>query len=78
VPSIAIGYGGNKAKGIMSDFQLDDFVIQIEDVTPADLITRFDKGISQYEYIKSRLQENIVLLEQKRIEAIALIKSSIS
>ncbi|MBC8882983.1 polysaccharide pyruvyl transferase family protein [Flavobacterium piscinae] len=67
VPSIAIGYGGNKAKGIMSDFHLDDYVIQIEDVTPNDLITRFDKGIAAYASIKSRLTENIILLEQKRV-----------
>jgi colanic acid/amylovoran biosynthesis protein len=78
VPSIAIGYGGNKAKGIMSDFQLDDFVIQIEDVTPLALTSRFDKGIKQYSFIKGRLEENIILLEQKRIEVINLIKNSIS
>lgn len=77
VPSIAIGYGGNKAKGIMSDFQLDEFVIQIEDVTTNDLVSRFDKGISQYDFIKSRLEEKIVLLEQKRNETIELIKSTV-
>ena len=78
VPSIAIGYGGNKAKGIMSDFQLDDFVVQIEDVTSSDLIYRFDRGIVQYDSIKSRLTENIILLEQKRVKAIELIKTSIA
>lgn len=78
VPSIAIGYGGNKAKGIMSDFQLNDFVVQIEDVTAPDLINRFDNGIVQYDYIKSRLTENIILLEQKRVKAIELIRTSIA
>ena len=78
VPSIAIGYGGNKAKGIMSDFQLDDYVVQIEDVTPNDLITRFDKGIAHYDQIKVRLTDHIVLLEQRRVAAITLIKKSIA
>jgi colanic acid/amylovoran biosynthesis protein len=78
VPSIAIGYGGNKAKGIMKDFQLNEYVIQIEDVTSKDLINRFNLGIENYDLIKSRLEENILFLEKKRKRTIELIKNNIS
>jgi colanic acid/amylovoran biosynthesis protein len=77
VPSIAIGYGGNKAKGIMKDFHLNEYVIQIEDVTSQDLITMFDLGIVNYEHIKSELQKNIVQLELKRLAAIETIKKAV-
>lgn len=78
VPSIAIGYGGNKAKGIMKDFELDNYVIQIEDVTSDELIKRFDLGIKNYNYIKSRLEENTLFLLEKRASLIELIKNKIS
>lgn len=55
VPSIAIGYGGNKAKGIMSDFNLEEFVININDINPSLLIGKFDEAIKQYDKIKQKL-----------------------
>lgn len=66
LPSIAIGYGGNKAKGIMGDFNLDDYVIQIHDVEPQMLIDRFDKAILNYHDIKSKLSLSIKLVDESR------------
>ena len=32
VPAIAIAYGGNKSRGIMKDFGLEDFVLDMNDL----------------------------------------------
>jgi colanic acid/amylovoran biosynthesis protein len=66
VPSLAIGYGGNKAKGIMSDFNLQEFTIQIEDSEAKQLISMFEKLVSDYDGIKKTLASNIEVFDQKR------------
>ncbi|MEN5434781.1 polysaccharide pyruvyl transferase family protein [Sphingobacterium faecium] len=66
VPSIAIGYGGNKAKGIMGDFRLDNYVVQIQDVYPEQLIKMFDQAISEYSEIKIQLEESMSLVMKSR------------
>lgn len=43
VPGIAISYTGNKSTGIMHDIGLDDYVIQIDDVTFPKLKERFEQ-----------------------------------
>jgi colanic acid/amylovoran biosynthesis protein len=75
VPSIAIGYGGNKAKGIMGDFNLDDFIIQIQDVNPESLIDMFDKAIDDYESIKLKLNSSMKLISKSRNQLILDIQS---
>lgn len=75
VPSIAIGYGGNKAKGIMGDFRLDDYVVQIQDVESDLLINMFDKAISEYDNIKSQLNKSMGLVTESRNRLIQDIKS---
>jgi colanic acid/amylovoran biosynthesis protein len=75
VPSIAIGYGGNKALGIMGDFNLDDYVVQIQDVQSDLLITMFDKAISEYDNIKSQLNQSMSLVTDSRNRLIKDIQS---
>ncbi|SMP15498.1 polysaccharide pyruvyl transferase family protein [Chryseobacterium profundimaris] len=75
VPSIAIGYGGNKAKGIMGDFRLDDYVVQIQDVESDLLINMFDKAISEYDNIKTQLNKSMGLVTESRNRLIQDIKS---
>lgn len=66
VPSIAIGYGGNKAKGIMGDFSLDEYVVQIQDVEPDLLVSMFDKAIANYDVIKTKLSDSMNLVWDSR------------
>lgn len=66
VPSIAIGYGGNKAKGIMGDFNLDEYVIQIQDVNPKMLLDMFDRAIVNYDQIKQQLAQSLELVAESR------------
>lgn len=75
VPSIAIGYGGNKAKGIMGDFSLNDYVVQIQDVESDLLINMFDKAISEYDNIKNQLDQSMRLVTESRNRLIHDIKS---
>lgn len=75
VPSIAIGYGGNKAKGIMGDFRLDDYVVQIQDVESDLLINMFDKAISEYDNIKNQLNQSMGLVSASRNRLIHDVKS---
>ena len=75
VPSIAIGYGGNKAKGIMGDFRLDDFVVQIQDVNPELLVSMFDKAIAEYDQIKDQLGKSMNLVMESRNRLISDIQA---
>ncbi|WP_394907281.1 polysaccharide pyruvyl transferase family protein [uncultured Mesonia sp.] len=74
VPSIAIGYGGNKAKGIMNDFGLDKYVIQIQDVTTVNLIELFDDAIENYDNITDSLSNFINIVNESRERIISDIK----
>jgi len=75
VPSIAIGYGGNKALGIMGDFSLDDYVVQIQDVQSDGLIKMFDKAILEYDAIKLQLEKSMSLVTDSRNRLIKDIQS---
>ncbi|WP_379968547.1 polysaccharide pyruvyl transferase family protein [Epilithonimonas sp. UC225_85] len=66
VPSIAIGYGGNKAKGIMGDFNFDNLVVQIEDVTADSLIRMFNEITDNYEVSKSKIGDYLYKLDVSR------------
>ena len=74
VPSIAIGYGGNKAKGIMTDFNLDKYVIQIQDVNTEDLIRLFDDAVENYQEIKQSLSDSMNLVKKSRNRMISDIQ----
>lgn len=77
VPSIAIGYGGNKARGIMADFNMDEYVIQIHDVNPIKLIEMFNAAITNYDNIRNKLKESINLIAECRNKLINDIKNSV-
>lgn len=74
VPSIAIGYGGNKAKGIMGDFNLNEYVIQIQDIDCDILIEKFDKAINEYSSIKDNLEKHMHLVSESRNRLVNDIK----
>ncbi|SDM17169.1 Polysaccharide pyruvyl transferase [Pedobacter antarcticus] len=75
VPSIAIGYGGNKAKGIMGDFSLEQYVIQIHEVDAESLIEMFDDAIENYSNIKKSLHESMNLVAESRNRLISDIRA---
>jgi colanic acid/amylovoran biosynthesis protein len=75
---LAIGYGGNKAQGIMSDFNLDGFTVPIQDVTGDKLIQMFSTLTDEHEKIKKTLSDNNRVLLQKRNLLIQEISSVIS
>lgn len=75
VPSIAIGYGGNKAKGIMGDFSLNEYVVQIHEVNTQQLINMFDSAITNYMEIQDKLKSSMSLVEDSRNRMINDIKS---
>jgi colanic acid/amylovoran biosynthesis protein len=75
VPSIAIGYGGNKAKGIMSDLGLDQYIIQIEDIEPVSLINMFDAAIMNYHVIKNKLEIHMKSIPDRRSKLIQDIQT---
>src|SRR5690606_12358492 len=75
VPSIAIGYGGNKAKGIMGDFSLNEYVVQIHEVNTQQLINMFDSAITYCTDIQDKLKSSMSLVEESRNRMINDIKS---
>lgn len=75
VPSIAIAYGGNKAQGIMDDFELGDFVVKIEDVNPELLIQKFTKALAEYEMIKIKINNSLSKITSSRERLIADIQN---
>ena len=57
VPSIAVAYGGNKSKGIMSVIGNGDFSIDIDKVVDNELIKMFKKLESSQDYYRNNLNE---------------------
>ena len=55
VPALAIAYGGNKARGIMRDNQLEQYVIDIDAVTGQTLSDMFDSIINNSTYYANHL-----------------------
>lgn len=78
VPSLAIGYGGNKAKGIMADFNLEGCTIPIDAVSGQQLIDMFDALLGRYDEIRNTLDGNIRMLAEKRQALIADLKLALS
>ena len=75
IPSIAIGYGGNKAKGIMGDFNLDEYVVQIHEVNPERLCEMFDSLEKNELKVKKELESKMQLVIDSRNRVINDIKS---
>ena len=77
VPSIAIGYGGNKAKGIMADFNMPDFTLPIEAVSAEKLQQMFHHLEGSHAQIQTQLAEQNELLQLKRAELLVELKTLI-
>ena len=78
VPCIAIGYGGNKAKGIMNDFDMQEFVVPIEDVEAKKLIEMFNSLIEKYDEISLHIANKVKTIESERHIMIEEIRVAIS
>lgn len=77
IPCIAIGYGGNKAQGVMSSFNLNKFVIPIQSVEEDSLIHLFNEIEENYEEIVSKLLKGVRTIESERELMIDEIRKAI-
>ena len=71
VPALAIAYGGNKSRGIMRDNKLEQYVIDIDEVTGHALSDMFDNMICNSANYASQLEmikKDIVQRRYKYIE----------
>lgn len=66
VPSIAIGYGGNKALGIMNDLNLGKLQVSIDEVSTKQLISCFNYLVTNRVSIIQRLDQNLFVLKKSR------------
>ena len=78
VPSIAIGYGGNKAKGIMDDFELGEYILPIDEVKGDDLILKFEMLISNRVEVIKRIELSLSKLEIERSKLLDIIKNELT
>lgn len=77
VPSIAIAYGGNKGKGIMSVLGNDDYSIDMDKINSNSLINIFDKLESnRVQYIENLMQKRI-MINQNREDMIQCIREKL-
>ena len=73
VPGIAIAYTGNKSQGIMHDMDLDEYVIEIYDVTSEKLKEKFNKLINEESIVRNKISkylDNCVEYRRKLINNI--------
>jgi len=77
VPSLAIGYGGNKAGGIMGDFEMDEYTVPIDHLTPELLSQTFEKLSQNRERIRKKLRELPLQLQVSREKLIGEIRHQI-
>jgi colanic acid/amylovoran biosynthesis protein len=78
VPSIAIGYGGNKAAGIMGEFQLDEYSVPIDNVNGEILIKKFTNLVKDQDKIKKILNEGVLKIGLKRKSLLDTIYNTIT
>lgn len=57
VPGIAISYTGNKSVGIMHDMGLDDYVMDINEVTAENLKRKFIQLLNDEVAVKQKIRE---------------------
>lgn len=74
VPSMAIGYGGNKARGIMSDFGLKEYNVPIDSLNTEILISTFDQLVVNADEVRKQLKKLPGQLEDSRNHIIQKIK----
>ncbi|TMP14478.1 hypothetical protein CWC02_18505 [Pseudoalteromonas sp. S2721] len=66
VPAAAIAYGGNKTHGIMKEINLDEYVIDINEITAPDLQAIFTKLIKNTSEYKAKLEIAFKSIENDR------------
>lgn len=74
VPGLAITYTGNKAQGIMHDFGLDEYAINIETVTCNTLKQKFIKVTQEEDAIKNKIKDYLQYAQKARVEMINHLK----
>ena len=65
VPTIAIEYDGQKAKGIMEMLEVNDFVCDINNITYEEVIQKIDKIWLEKKIIQEKLKRNIKIMQLK-------------
>ncbi|MDT2459460.1 polysaccharide pyruvyl transferase family protein [Enterococcus avium] len=73
VPGLAISYDGYKSIGIMADMGLEDYVIDIADVTEHKLIKMLKKVINDEESVIENIDKYIIQSQKRRNELVKLI-----
>ncbi len=73
VPSIALAYGGNKGKGIMTDLGLGDYVIAIESISEDTLEEKFNLLVQHYNEYKLLLKDEKSNMEKMREQIVRKI-----
>ncbi|MEG1616668.1 MAG: polysaccharide pyruvyl transferase family protein [Bacteroidales bacterium] len=74
IPALSIAYGGNKSRGIMRDIEMEDFVIDIDKVSPGEMIEKFKMIISNRDSIIEGLSLLIENLNSERKKVIEQLK----
>jgi Uncharacterized conserved protein len=70
VPAIAISYTGHKTIGIMKDMGLDDFTINISEISSEETLSKFDNLISDEQIIKDKIIKYMEVCENDKKELI--------
>ena len=68
VPGIAISYTGNKSTGIMHDMKLDDYVMDINDVTAENLKRKFVMLVNNEKEVRRKILNYRKFAEESRVE----------
>lgn len=76
IPGIAITYTGNKAQGIMKDFDLSDLSVSINDIDCNRLIQKFNIMRGNEKNIKNKIQYYLQQAQIKRKELIVKLQIS--
>ena len=59
----------------MGDFNLNEYVIQIQDVEPQILIGMYDKAMDEYNEVRQKISKSMNLVTESRDRLINDIKS---
>ena len=73
VPAIAIAYGGNKSRGIMKDFGLEDFVLDMNDLECDSIVNcfiRLEKNKDWYLRKIESAKDNVRMQRESLIDSI--------
>lgn len=75
VPGIAISYTGNKSTGIMHDMRLDEYVMDINDVTAESLKRKFTMLVNNEKEVRQKILNYRKFATESRVELKEKMKS---